>query len=883
MDGFKELMAKQFDSKFVEDKWVQVYSQNPERFKADPTSIKKKSFSITIPPPNITGSLHIGHALNITLQDIIVRFKRMQGYEVLWVPGTDHAGIATQHVVSKSIEKKGLKRENLKKEEFLDFVRDWEKENKRRIKEQIIRAGASVDWTRERFTLDEDYREAVFEAFQKLYNDGLIYRDRYIVSWCPKCLTSLSDLEVELVTEKGKLYFIKYPVVGKPDAIPLATTRPETMLGDTAVAVNPNDERYKKLLEEKVKVLVPIAEREVPLISDNYVQMDFGTGALKITPFHDFQDFEIAKRHNLEGIKVIDEHGKMIFDSYYGITRFEAREKILKELSEKQLLLKIDDYEHKIGKCYRCAEIVEPLVSEQWFLNVKSMSVEAKRAVQEGKIKIIPDIWEPVYYSWLDNIRDWCLSRQIWWGHEIPVAYCQDCKNHWVYKRQIGIVSSCPKCNSNNIDFDKDVLDTWFSSSLWPFATLGWPKQKEDLKRFYPTSLLVTGFDILFFWVARMIMMGLYFCRKVPFEKVYIHALIRDEQRKKMSKTRGNVVDLDYLFEKYGVDATRFSLAALSIQGRDIILSEKRFEGFRNFTNKVWNASRFVISNTKDMIKSYREKEVKPKTLPQKWILHRLNETITEVTKHLEEFKFNLAAMSIYDFFWSDFCDWYIEISKVEMQDDKIKKQSKGILLEILINSLKLLHPFMPFITEEIWSYINSNPISFSNFHEPKKKTREEEIKDMNLLKEIVLKIRILKDACGMKPSEKSIAKVMCSNRFEFFSKVKDNLIWISKLSNSAVEPVLGSSTDGKYISEPIGDFYVSICVEGINLSSQIDKFEKELIKAEEEILAIKRRLSNADFLEKAPKEVIEEEEKKSKELSKKIETLRERIKLFQK
>ncbi|HDD43779.1 MAG TPA: valine--tRNA ligase, partial [Candidatus Desulfofervidus auxilii] len=680
-----KLLEKGYNPEKVEKKWYQHWIEKG-LFKAN-LKEKKKVFSMVIPPPNVTGSLHMGHALNVTLQDILARYKKMDGYNVLWVPGTDHAGIATQNVVEKQLKKEGLTRHDLGRDGFIKRVWKWKEEYGHRIINQLKRLGCACDWSRERFTMDDGFSEAVREVFIQLYKEGLIYRGDYIINWCPRCQTALADLEVEHEEREGAFYYIRYLRADGNGYITVATTRPETLLGDTAVAVHPEDERYKDL--EGVKVIIPVVKREVPIIFDDFVDKEFGTGALKVTPAHDPYDFEIGRKHNLPLVKVIDETGKMTEEAgpYAGLDRFECRKKILIDLEKQGLLEKIEPIKHSVGHCYRCKTIIEPLVSKQWFVKTKPLAEPAIKAVKEGKTRLIPSGWEKTYYEWMTNIRDWCISRQIWWGHRIPAWYCKECGEIIVEKEK---PSNCPKCKSEKIIPETDVLDTWFSSALWPFGTLGWPKDTEELKIFYPTSVLVTGFDILFFWVARMMMMGLHFMKEVPFYDVYIHALVRDEKGEKMSKTKGNVIDPLDMVEKYGTDALRFTLVSLAAQGRDIRLSEKRIEGYRHFINKIWNAARFVLMNLEEDTMPIAE----PKNSVDKWILSRLQTIIKKVRNNLDNYDFDKAAYILYHFFWHEFCDWYLEWIKPVLYQPKTieeKKITQGVLLYTLSEILKLL------------------------------------------------------------------------------------------------------------------------------------------------------------------------------------------------
>ena len=764
-----KVLDKSYDPHQVEEKWYHYWEERGY-FRADENS-EQKAYSIVIPPPNVTGVLHIGHALNNTLQDILIRFKRMEGYNVLWMPGTDHAGIATQNVVEKQLLEEGLDRHTLGREKFIDRVWKWKEQSGGTIIEQLKKLGASCDWSRERFTMDEGLSEAVKEVFIRLYQEGLIYRSHYIINWCPRCQTALSDLEVEHQEALGKLYHLKYPFKESDRFVVVATTRPETMLGDTAVAVNPEDERYQGVIGEKV--VLPVVNREIPIIADPYVDIEFGTGCLKITPAHDFNDFEIGLKHGLEQIKVIDEAGRMNENAgpYQGKDRFECREEIVEDFERNGILIKIEDYHHVVGHCYRCKTIVEPNLSLQWFVKAKPLAKTSIEAVRSGRTKIIPEVWGKTYFEWMENIRDWCISRQIWWGHRIPAWYCGQCGEVIVSKQT---PTSCSKCSSDRLTPETDVLDTWFSSALWPFSTMGWPKETKELKRFYPTSVLVTGFDILFFWVARMMMMGLKFMGDVPFRDVYIHGLVRDERGEKYSKTRGNVVDPLDLIDRFGADALRFTLAALTMPGSDLKLSESRTEGYRHFANKIWNASRFSLMNLEKFNVDEMTQEVPPKefSLPDRWIRGRLNQVIREVRRSLEDYKFNEASHVLYQFIWHEFCDWYLELTKLYLYKEGGKKRRKltqRTLLEVLDAVLRLLHPFMPFITEEIWQQLpqrkENESVMIAEFPKPDKRYDDEEVADeMALIIEVTNALRNLRGEMNHPPGEQIVVLFRTKN-----------------------------------------------------------------------------------------------------------------------
>jgi valyl-tRNA synthetase len=695
-------LPKTFDSKAAEERWFQLWI-DLDYFKADPAR-PGKVFSVVIPPPNVTGQLHLGHALNVSLQDIIVRTRRMQGYNTLWLPGTDHAGIAVQNAVEKDLAKEGKNRHQLGRDAFVDRVWQWRDTYGHRILKQLQRLGASCDWSRERFTLDAGLSQAVTKVFVDLYNKKLIYRAMRLINWCPRCETALSDLEVDHKDVQGSLWYIRYPLADGSGSITIATTRPETMLGDTAVAVNPDDERYKSYVGKTLRL--PLIGREMKIIADAAIDREFGTGALKVTPAHDPVDFELGKRHGLEQISIFDgtAHINENGGPYRGMSREDARKEIVNHLEIAGLLEKIEPHKHAVGVCSRCDTVVEPMLSEQWFLAMRAMADRAIEAVRKGDTTFHPKRWENVFFNWLENIHDWCISRQLWWGHRIPAYRCVRCDHLFVAAER---PSRCPECDGSDIVQDDDVLDTWFSSGLWPMSTLGWPEETADFARYYPTSLLLTGFDIIFFWVARMMMFGLEFTDKVPFKDVYITPLVRDELGKKMTKSKGNVVDPLDLMEQYGADAVRFTLAQLAAQGRDVILSHDRFAASRAFANKIWNAARFVMMNLEGAPQPLPKVEIAKLGLAERWILSRLDDTIREVSKSIDAYEFNIAAMKLYQFIWHEFCDWYIELSKEPLKaGGERQAATRWVLINVFDKMLRLLHPFMPFVSEEIWQVI---------------------------------------------------------------------------------------------------------------------------------------------------------------------------------
>jgi valyl-tRNA synthetase len=815
----------------------------------------------------------MGHALNNTLQDILSRYKRMDGFNVLWLPGTDHAGIATQNVVEKQLAGEGTNRHDLGREAFAARVWKWKQEFGGQIIRQLKKLGSSCDWSRERFTMDEGLSRAVKEVFVRLYREGLIYRGDYIINWCPRCQTALSDLEVEHEQEPGHLYYIKYPLEESREFLVVATTRPETMLGDTAVAVHPEDKRYMKFIGQKV--ILPLMNRKIPVIADGYVTQDFGTGALKVTPAHDPNDFEIGRRHGLEVVRVIDDAGKMNSQAgrYAGQPRFQCRKEVVKDLKEANLLKKVEPFLHNVGHCYRCKTLVEPMISKQWFVRTGPLARPAIEAVQQGKTRIIPPVWESTYFEWMNNIRDWCISRQIWWGHRIPAWYCQNCGEVTVSTEP---VVQCAACGSSRVEQEQDVLDTWFSSALWPFSTMGWPEKTKDLEVFYPTSVLVTGFDILFFWVARMMMMGLKFMGDVPFRDVYIHALVRDAEGQKMSKSRGNVIDPLLVIEKFGTDAFRFTLAAFAAQGRDIRLSEERIAGYRNFANKIWNVSRFTLSNLPGYDPSRPAGQV-DLTLADRWILCRINRTISEVRLGLEDYKFNEAASAIYQFLWHEFCDWYVELIKPILYQEKDPAQkwvAQNILLRVLDISLRLLHPFMPFITEEIWQSLPGNKGSIMVAEFPR--TKESEMDpgaeaEMGLVMGVIGAIRNLRSELNVPPAKQVEVALQSKNR-EALNTLECNRVYVESLARAGKIAIQAEGEKPKASATSVaGEVEVFLPLKGlINLDDEEKRIQKEISKIAEELKRINLKLHNEEFLHKARPEAVEKEREKAKALAEK-------------
>jgi len=871
----KEL-PKAYDFRGVEEKWYRFWEEKGYfNARLDPD---RPRFSMVIPPPNVTGKLHVGHALNTTLQDIMARYKRMDGFDTLWVPGTDHAGIATQNVVERALAKEGLSRHDLGREEFLKRVWQWKEEYGGAIIEQLKRLGCSCDWSRLRFTMDEGLSKAVREVFVRLWEEGLIYRGDYIINWCPRCHTALADIEVEHEPTAGHLWFIRYPLVDGSGVIVVATTRPETMLGDTAVAVNPEDERYRPLIGKKVKL--PLIGREIPIIADREVDPEFGTGAVKVTPAHDFADFEIARRHGLPFVKVMDEDGKMTEEAgpYAGLDRFEARKRVVEDLKSQGLLEKIEDYEVVLGKCYRCGDIVEPLLSKQWFVKMKPLATPAIAAVERGFTRLIPENWKNLYYDWMYNIRDWCISRQIWWGHRLPAWSCKDCGEITVSRED---PTACAHCGSPNIVQEEDVLDTWFSSALWPFSTLGWPDDTPELRLYYPTSLLVTSFDILYFWVARMLMMGLHFMGAIPFRDVYIHALVRDEKGQKMSKSRGNVIDPLVMIEKYGTDAFRFTLAALAAQGRDIRLAESRIEGYRHFVNKIWNAARFVLLN----LEGYQKLDLLKLELPKesRWILSRLSRTVRKVREALDTYEFDQAALAIYHFFWHEFCDWFVEMSKRFLsRDGKERLAAQNVLVEVLETSLRLLHPFMPFVTEEIWQAIphEGESIMIAPYPRPLESFEDEALeKEMESLKEAIVAIRAIRADYHLHPSAeiKVIVFPVRDEALRLFQEFEPVIKLLGRVGEIEIRKV-GERPRGA-ASAVLSGAEIFVPLEGlVDVKAELQKLAKDEAKVLKELERVEKRLQNENFLKKAPPKVVEKEKARAQELRDKLSRLQENI-----
>ena len=840
----------------------------------------KKPYTIIMPPPNITGKLHLGHALDNTLQDMLIRFKRMQGYCTLWLPGEDHASIATEVKVENELLKQGLNKKEMGREAFLEKVWEWTDEYREKIREQLKKVGVSADFTREAFTMDENLSKAVKHVFVKLYNEGLIYQGNRITNWCPKCQTALSDAEIEYAEKEGSFWHIKYPVVGSDEFLEIATTRPETLLGDTAVAVNPNDERYKHLVGKMLKL--PLTDREIPVVADDYVDLEFGTGAVKITPAHDPNDFQVGLRHNLKQIRIMDDAGVIneLSGKYQGLDRYEARKAMVADLEAQGLLVKIKPHTHNVGTHDRCGTVIEPIISKQWYVKMDSLAKPAIEVVKNKKTKFVPERFEKTYFNWMENIQDWCISRQLWWGHRIPVYYCQDCGEIMVSEHD---VTTCTKCGSSKIEQETDVLDTWFSSALWPFSTLGWPDKTEDLEYFYPTSTLVTGYDIIFFWVARMIFSGIHNMGETPFDTVLIHGIIRDSQGRKMSKSLGNGVDPLEVIDEYGADALRFMLVTGNAPGNDIRYIPERVEAARNFANKIWNASRFVMMNLdRDIMNKYIDD--KDYSLADKWILSRMNGLVKEVTENMEKYELGIALQKVHDFLWTEFCDYYIELVKPVLygEDEKSKGIVFNVLYKVLNTGLKLLHPVMPFITEEIYTHLSTETESITIASWPEydeSLVNEKSEKDMEFIMEAIKALRNLRASMNVPPSRK--AKIIAYISEEAKDAFINGAAYLEKLA-SASEVTFIDNKDN------LAENLVSVVVKGgelflplldlVDREKELDRLNKEKDKLEKEIDRVEKKLSNEKFVSKAPEAVVNEEKAKGEKYKEMLNAVLERI-----
>ncbi len=870
-------LAKIYDPQSVEDRLYKFWMDGGYfHAEADP---EKEPYTIVIPPPNITGQLHMGHALDETLQDILIRFRRMQGRAALWLPGTDHASIATEAKIVAAMAEEGIKKEDIGREKFLERAWDWKRKYGGRIVEQLKKLGSSCDWDRERFTLDEGCNKAVNEVFIRLYEKGLIYRGEKIINWCPTCLTSISEAEVEYEDQAGHFWHLRYPLADGSGYMNVATTRPETLLGDTALAVNPNDERYKDVVGKTV--VLPLVHREIPVIADDYVEMDFGTGVVKITPAHDPNDFEVGLRHNLEVINVMTDDAKIVdeYPKYAGMDRYEARKAIVADLEAEGALIKVEDYSHNVGACYRCHTTVEPRVSKQWFVKMEPLAKPAIKAVRDGDVKFIPERFDKIYYNWMENIKDWCISRQLWWGHRIPAWYCADCGEIIVTKDEPTV---CPKCGSTHLDRDEDTLDTWFSSALWPFSTLGWPDNTEDLKYFYPTNTLVTGYDIIFFWVARMIFSALEYTEQVPFDTVLIHGIIRDAQGRKMSKSLGNGVDPLVEIEKYGADALRFSLATGNSPGNDMRYVPERVESSRNFANKLWNASRFILMNLPDDQKSpYLPENL---ALEDKWILSKYNNLVKDVTENLDKFEIGVAVQKLYDFIWDVFCDWYIELCKVRLNSDDTSAAdtARAVLVYVMSGMLQLLHPFMPFITEEIWQSLphDGDTIMVSKWPEYNEAIdySAEEAEFERIVKAIRA-VRVRRNEMNVPPSRK--AKVIIESAYA--DTFNEGAVFFRRLAyasdveiNQAVNDPSAVTiiTDDAKLYMPLGDL--------IDFEAERARLTKERDAVMKDIEFVESKLNNPGFVSKAPEKVVAEQRKNLEVYKEKLAMVDERLKTLQ-
>ena len=866
-------MAKELDKQYspqnVEDRTYKFWCDH-KYFHAE-VNPDKKPYTIVIPPPNITGQLHMGHALDETLQDILIRWRRMEGYETLWLPGTDHASIATEAKIVEAMRKEGITKEEIGREKFLERAWEWKAQYGGRIVEQLKKLGSSCDWDRERFTLDEGCSKAVREVFCKLYDKGLIYRGGRIINWCPHCLTSISDAEVEYEDQAGHFWHLRYPFKDGSGYLELATTRPETLLGDTAVAVNPNDERYKDMVGKTL--ILPIVHREIPVIADDYVDIEFGTGVVKITPAHDPNDFEVGLRHNLEVINVLTPDAKIVDDypKYAGMDRYEARKAIVEDLQAEGALVEIEDYSHNVGTCYRCGITVEPRVSKQWFVKMEPLAKPAVEVVRNGEVKFVPERFDKTYFHWMENIKDWCISRQLWWGHRIPAYYCDDCGEVMVSAQE---VHTCSKCGSNHVHQDPDTLDTWFSSALWPFSTLGYPDDTKELEYFYPTDTLVTGYDIIFFWVARMIFSGVEHMGQVPFHTVLIHGLVRDAQGRKMSKSLGNGIDPLLVIDQYGADALRFTLATGNAPGNDMRFSDEKVKASRNFANKLWNAARFVLM--------YLGNDYSYPGLPKdlaiedKWILSKVNTLAKEVTDNLERFELGIAVAKLYDFIWDVFCDWYIEIAKIRLQSGAGADTAKAVLVYVLTDILKLLHPFMPFITEEIYQAIphDTESIMISKWpeYDPTLSFADEEAQ-MEKIMDAIRAIRNRRAEMNIPPSKKSkvYVETAFADVFAVGSEFIKRLAYASDVEIADAFGDLGNTvtivTNDAKIYIPLGDL--------VDFEAEAKRLQKELAAAEEKLAFINKKLDNPGFVNKAPEKVVQQNRDEAAKLTEKIANLR--------
>ncbi len=862
-------MPTTYDPKAAEEKWYKYWIDG-EFFKAGQRK-DAKPYTIVIPPPNVTGMLHIGHALDFTLQDILIRTKRMQGYDALWLPGSDHAGIATQTKVEQKLREEGVTRYDLGREKFLEKVWEWKDKYADTIHEQWAKMGFSLDYSRERFTLDEGLSKAVREVFVKLHEKGLIYRGKRIINWDPAARTALSDIEVEYKEVQGHLYHLSYPLKDGSGHITVATTRPETMLGDSAVAVHPKDERYKDMIGKML--VLPIVGREIPVIADEYVDKEFGSGAVKITPSHDPNDFEVGQRHNLPQITVMDETGTMneLAGKYEGLDRSECRKQIVQDLKDQGVLIKIEDHLHQVGHSERTGAVVEPYLSTQWFVKMQPLAEAAIDAQKSGKgVNFVPDRFEKTYLNWIENVRDWCISRQLWWGHRIPAWYCEACGEIHVAHED---VTECSKCGSTSLRQDEDVLDTWFSSALWPFSTLGWPDQTEDLKRFYPTDVLVTGYDIIYFWVARMIFTALEFTGEIPFKDVLMHGLVRDPEGKKMSKSLGNGVDPLDVIEQYGADAMRYMISTSSTPGQDLRFRWERVEQARNFANKIWNASRFALMNLQGF--TYDDIDISGElSTADRWILHRLNETSRDITRLIDAYEFGETGRLLYNFIWDDLCDWYIEFSKLSLygEDEAAKNTTKSVLSYVLDRTLRMIHPFMPFISEEIWQHLphQGESITLASWPEfDPALENAEAAREMSLLMDVIRSVRNIRAEVNV-PMSKKVELMLKAGDDQLLQIVNRNEIYVQRFCNtSSFEAGLGLETPDKAMTAVVTGAELYLPLAGlIDIDQEIARLEKELQNLNSEVQRVEKKLGNEGFVSKAPAKVIEEEKAKMADYS---------------
>jgi valyl-tRNA synthetase len=890
-------LPKAYEPQAVEAKWYRFWEEGGY-FKPRPNP-SRKPFVISMPPPNVTGALHLGHGITSTVEDIMIRYHRMQGDETLWVPGEDHAGIATQAVVERLLASEGTDRRKIGREAFVERVWQWVHQYRGRIRDQHRRLGASCDWSRERFTLDEGLSKAVREVFVRLYDEGLIYRGERIINWCPQCMSAISDLEVNHVNTPGKLTYVRYALVpregqpaGDTEYISVATTRPETILGDTAIAVNPKDTRYTDLVGRQA--IVPIVGRQIPIVADEAVEYEFGTGAVKVTPAHDPTDFEIGQRHNLPRIQVIGFDARMTADAgpYVGQDRYEARKNLLVDLEKQGAIVKVEDYIVPLGRCQRSDTVIEPLISKQWFVKMMPLATPALNAVKYGQIKIVPERFNKTYIDWLENIHDWCISRQLWWGHRIPVWYCDDCGETIVSKEDVTV---CPKCNGEHLRQDEDVLDTWFSSGLWPFSTLGWPDHTADLARYYPNAVMETGYDIIFFWVARMVMMGIHFMGNAPFETVYLHGLVRDSNGEKMSKSKNNVIDPLLVMDKYGTDALRFTLATSSTPGNDMKLIDERIIGNRNFANKIWNASRFVLMTTHDIAGGVPAiADLHPRTLADRWILQRFEKLTESVTHLIDTFQFGEAGRQINSFFWSDYCDWYVEIAKVQLRgDEESRLATAGILRAVLDQSLRLLHPFMPFVTEEVWHYLYK-------FSEPNTSAwpasaliiapwpqynaaflDEEAEQQFTLVQQVITLIRDARNQMNVEPARRIPAIIVAGDAVPMFSEQTPLLELLARTEKPQLHSKLAEKPEQamSLLAESV-EIYLPLAGM-IDIGKELERLDKEIAQVQQDLVRTQGKLGNQNFVQRAKPEIVEKERERlatSEELLRKLQARRKEL-----